>query len=51
MVLAVGLARRRFRQALPLATRRQQGGRIPADDQACSGHARPEQRRPGDSLA
>ena len=46
---AVNLAR--FRQALPLGTRQQQRGRIPAGDHARCGYGPTEQRRPGHSLA
>ena len=50
-VLAAGLARRRFRQALLLAARHQQRARRPAGQHARSGHTRPEQHRPGGSHA
>jgi hypothetical protein len=46
---AVNLAR--FRQALPLGTRQQQRGRIPAGNHARRGDRPPEQHRPGHSLA
>ena len=49
LTVAVNLAR--FRQALPLGTRQQPRGRIPAGDHARCGYAAPEQRRPGHSLA